>query len=251
MTTKPRILAVIPARGGSKGIPGKNIRLLGGVPLIAYSIATGLQSKFIHRVMVSTDSPEIATIAQKYGAETPFLRPDYLAGDSVPDLPVFEHVLHWLQSETGYIPDIVVQLRPTSPFRPPQLIDSAIASLLANPAVDSVRCVTASGQNPYKMWKIELGKLQPLLTSEWHEPYNMPRQELPDTFWQTGHLEVIRRQTIQEQKSMTGNHILPCFVEPEYAIDLDSLRDWDFAEYVLANWGLPLVEPQAQTGIVT
>lgn len=238
-----KILALIPARGGSKSIPGKNIRLLGGAPLLSYSIAAGLQSGYVGRVIVSTDSPEIAEVARAWGAETPFLRPAALAEDATTDFPVFEHALQWLAEHEGYYPDIVVQLRPTSPLRPTRLVDEAIELLLQHPAADSARCVTPSGQNPFKMWRIENGQLQPLLHSDLPEPYNQPRQALPETFWQTGHVEVIRYKTIMEKKSLTGDLILPCIVHPEYAIDLDNLYQWDFAEHVLAKWGLERVRP--------
>jgi N-acylneuraminate cytidylyltransferase len=243
MIRKPEIIALIPARGGSKSIPGKNIKPLGGMPLLAYSIAAGLQAELVQRVLVSTDSAEIADVARAWGAEVPFLRPADLAEDSTTDFPVFEHALHWLAENEGYRPDIIVQLRPTSPFRPPGLVDSAIRALLENPEADSVRGVTPSGQNPYKMWRIEQGLLHPLLQTEWPEPYNMPRQALPETYWQTGQIEVIRRETILQKKSLTGDVILPCVISPEYAIDLDNLYQWAFAEQVLEKWNLELVLP--------
>src|SRR5512138_4044098 len=108
-------LALIPARGGSKGIPRKNIRNFAGYPLIAWSIAAAKQSSCVRRVIVSTDDPEIAAVAREHGAETPFLRPAELAQDNTTDLPVFEHALAWLEEKEAYRPDIVIQLRPTSP----------------------------------------------------------------------------------------------------------------------------------------
>lgn len=246
MSDTPHIVAIIPARGGSKSIPRKNIRPLGGLPLIAYSIAAGLQSKRVHRVIVSTDSPEIAEIALEWGAEVPFLRPAELSEDTTTDLPVFEHALRWLEENENYRADVAVQLRPTSPLRPPNLTDAAIETLLQYPEADSVRCVTASGQNPFKMWRIgNDGRLQTLMQSAFREPYNMPRQALPDTYWQTGHVEAIRYETIMRKKSMTGDLIMPCLVAPEYAIDLDNQYQWDFAEHVLAHWGLECVQPEA------
>ncbi len=245
MVSPPKIVALIPARAGSKGIPGKNIRPLGGIPLLAYSIAAGLQAKMVDRVIVSTDSEEIARVASDWGAEVPFFRPVELAEDSTPDFPVFEHALHWLEETEGYRADVLVQLRPSSPIRPPGLVDTAIQLLLNSPA-DSVRCVTPSGQNPFKMWRIDHGVLAPLLSLDLPEPYNQPRQSLPDTYWQTGHVEVIRRSTILDQKSLTGSNILPCLVAPEYAIDLDNLYQWDFAEHVLAHWNLDYVLPENQ-----
>jgi len=243
MIRKPEIVALVPARGGSKSIPGKNIKPLGGMPLLAYSIAAGLQAQLVQRVLVSTDSADIADVARTWGAEVPFLRPADLAEDGTTDFPVFEHALHWLAENEGYRPDIIVQLRPTLPFRAPGLVDSAIRALLENPEADSVRGVTPSGQNPYKMWRIEQGTLRPLLQTEWPEPYNMPRQALPETYWQTGQIEVIRRETILQKKSLTGDIILPCIISPEYAIDLDNLYQWEFAEQVLEKWNLEMVLP--------
>ncbi|MBK7937158.1 MAG: acylneuraminate cytidylyltransferase family protein [Lewinellaceae bacterium] len=243
MVGSQEIVAIIPARGGSKSIPGKNIRLLGDIPLLAYSIGAGLQSAYVDRVIVSTDSEEIAETARAWGAEVPFLRPPALAEDTTTDFPVFEHAIRWLEENEGYRPDIMVQLRPTSPFRPKRLTDEAIEILVHNPEADSVRCVTPSGQNPFKMWRIKAGRLQALIPLDLPEAYNQPRQALPDTFWQTGHVEVIRYKTIALKKSLTGDIILPCLVPPEYAIDLDNLYQWDYAEHVLANWDLEKIVP--------
>ena len=202
------VLALIPARGGSKGIPGKNIKNLGGYPLIAYSIAAGLRSSSVTRTLVSTDDPEIAEVARKYGAEVPFIRPADLAQDNTRDLPVFQHTLGWLNDQEGYQPDLVVQLRPTSPFRPLDLIDRSVQVLLDNPQASSVRGVVPSKQNPYKMWEVQPdGRMGPLLDLDQPEPYNMPRQELPSTYWQTGHIDVIRREVIL-QGSMSGSKVL-------------------------------------------
>src|SRR5512134_3581554 len=126
------ILALIPARGGSKGIPRKNIRNFAGSPLIAWSIAAGLQANSVSRVIVSTDDEEIASVAREYGAEAPFMRPSDLAQDRTTDLPVFEHALKWLEDIEGYKPDIVIQLRPTSPLRPKDCVDSAVRTLIEN-----------------------------------------------------------------------------------------------------------------------
>src|SRR5512138_2171489 len=135
------VLAIVPARGGSKGIPRKNIRLFAGYPLIAYSIAAGKQATMVSRVVVSTDDEEIAAVARDYGAETPFLRPGDLAADDTTDLPVFLHALEWLEQHEDYRPDLIVQLRATSPIRPPQLVDRAIQKLASHKDADSVRGV--------------------------------------------------------------------------------------------------------------
>ena len=158
------ILALIPARGGSKSIPHKNIRPLAGFPLIAYSIAAAKQSNLVTRTIVSTDDDEIARIARDNGAETPFMRPDDFAQDHTTDFPVFTHALGWLKEHEGYQPEVVVQLRPTSPMRPPGCVDQAVQVLLDHPEADSVRGVIPSGQNPYKMWRGgPSGRRSPLL----------------------------------------------------------------------------------------
>ncbi len=247
MKASPQIevLALIPARGGSKGIPRKNIRLFAGHPLIAFSIAAGLQAETVTRVIISTDDEEIAAIAREYGAEVPFLRPAHLALDDTPDYPVFLHALRWLEEREGYLPDIIVQLRPTSPIRPRDLVDRGVRLLLEHPEADSVRAVVPSGQNPFKMWRIEDdGYMRPLLSVEGiPEPYNAPRQRLPQTFWQTGHLDVMWRRTLLEKGSMTGQRILPLLVEPRYTVDLDNPWDWERAEWTALHRDLDMVWP--------
>lgn len=244
MVNKPEILALIPARGGSKTVTRKNIQRLAGHPLVAYSIAAGLQAQRVSRVIVSTDDDEIAEISRAYGAEVPFLRPASLAQDETVDLPVFKHALEWLAENEAYQPEIVVQLRPTSPLRPPDCVDRAIEILLDNAGGDSVRGVIPSGQNPYKMWRIGPdGTLRPLIDIDFEEPYNMPRQQLPQTYWQTGHIDVIRASTILEKGSMSGDNILPHIMDPRYAVDIDTAKDHQHAQWILGHSDLPLIRP--------
>jgi N-acylneuraminate cytidylyltransferase len=238
------VLALIPARGGSKSIPGKNIRLFAGHPLLAYSVAAARQATRVTRVIVSTDDEQIAAVARDYGAETPFLRPGELARDETPDLPVFEHALAWLSGEEGFRPDVVVQLRPTSPVRPPDCVDQAVSTLLAHPRADSVRGIVPAGQNPYKMWRMAHdGQMHPLLEGEFDEAYNMPRQLLPATYWQTGHIDAIRTRTILDKRSMSGATILPLLLDPRYSVDIDNPRDWERAEWLVLHGGLEVVTP--------
>jgi YrbI family 3-deoxy-D-manno-octulosonate 8-phosphate phosphatase len=245
----PEVLAVIPARGGSKGIPRKNLRPFAGHPLVAYSISAGIQAKLVSRVIVSTDDDEIAAVARQYGAETPFLRPPELAQDQSADLPFMQHALVWLADHEGYHPEVVVQLRPTSPLRPKTCVDDAVRLLLENPQADSVRGVVPSGQNPYKMWRLdETGFMIPLLQVDGlAEPYNAPRQALPQTYWQTGHVDAIRASIIFEKNSLSGERIYPLLLDPRYAVDIDSLNDWRRAEWLVtqgSSWmGLDMVYP--------
>ena len=230
------VLALIPARGGSKSIPHKNILPLGGYPLIAYSIAAAQAAETVTRVFVSTDDEEIAGMSRSYGAETPFPRPAEHAQDATPDLPVFQHALEWLAEHEGYRPDIVVQLRPTSPFRRVWHIDQAVLRLLKHPEADAVRTVCTPFQNPYKMWRIAPdGFMRPFMQTEFDEPYNMPRQALPDVYWQTGYVDAAWADTILEKNSMTGDHILPLVIDAGDWVDIDSPSDWNNAERLIKN----------------
>ncbi len=237
------VLAVIPARGGSKSIPRKNIKKLGDHPLIAYSIAAALRSKSVNRIIVSTDDNEIASIAKSYGAEVPFIRPSSLSEDDTLDYPVFVHVVEWLLEQENYKPGALVQLRPTSPFRELNYVDRAVQILKENEKGDSVRSVISSQQNPYKMWRQQDGFIQPLIQSKLNESYNMPRQQLPPTFWQTGHVDVIKHSTIINQNSLTGNNVLPLIVNPKFAIDLDTIDQWEYAEFFIKKWSSEIVFP--------
>lgn len=245
MVAPAEVLAVIPARGGSKGIPRKNIRSFAGAPLIAYSIAAGLQSGLVTRTIVSTDDEEIAGVARDFGAEVPFLRPAELAQDNTLDLPVFEHALGWLAEHEGYHPQVLVQLRPTSPVRPAGMVDTAVRMLLDHPEADSVRGVVPAGQNPHKMWRIGAdGCMHPLLQVEGiAEPYNAPRQVLPPVYWQTGHIDAVRPAAILQKHSMSGDVILPLLVDPVFTVDIDNLNDWRRAEYLVRQAGLDMVFP--------
>lgn len=247
MVNRPEVLAIIPARGGSKGIPRKNIKCFAGHPLVAWSIAAARQADLVTRVIVSTDDEEIASISRQHGAETPFLRPSEFAADLSVDYPLFEHALSWLKENEGYQPEIVVQLRPTSPIRPKGLVNQAIHQLINHPEGDSVRGVIPSGQNPYKMWRMEGDRMIPLLRlEEIAEPYNAPRQLLPASYWQTGHIDAIRVSTILEKRSLSGDVILPVHIDPSFTVDIDSIRDWNRAEWLVWHSDLDMVFPGKQ-----
>jgi len=239
------VLAVVTARGGSKGIPGKNIRPFAGYPLIAYSIAAGRQAATVTRLVLSTDDERIAQVGRQYGAEVPFLRPAELARDDTLDWPVFKHVLTWLETKESYRPQAVVHLRPTSPLRPKNCVDEAVRLLLDRPEADSVRTVIPAEQNPYKMWRLAGdGSLKSLLTVEGiREPYNSPRQALPAAYWQTGHVDVVRPSVILGKRSMSGRKILPLIVDSRFAVDLDKPSQWPLAEGLLRQAGSEAVQP--------
>jgi len=238
MVKAPEVLGLIIARGGSKSVPRKNLRLLNGIPLIAYSILTTLRAGTVNRVVVSTEDPEIAEVARQYGAETPFMRPMELATDLIPDLPVFAHALNWLKDQESYVPDIVVQLRATSPFCSPEEVDEGVTKLWECPEADSLRLVCPTFQNPYKMWQMgDDGYIYPITRLAIHEPYNQPRQKLPQAYFQH-QLDITRPRTVLDLKSMTGNRILPLMNKGEdwtTWIDIDTEDTLQIAEFLLKS----------------
>lgn len=222
------MIAIIPARSGSKSVKDKNIRLLDGKPLIAYSIEHALKAKSISRVIVSTDSDKYAQIAREYGAEIPFLRPSEYAQDSSLDIDVFAHALRWLKDNEDYCPEIVAHLRPTYPIRNPQDIDEMVSMLAGDPEADAVRCITPAKEIAYKMWKMSLDDVLFPILSDIPEAYNMPRQSLPQIYYQNACIDVIRSSTIIEKKSMTGDRILG--YNMKHFFDIDTETDFMKAE---------------------
>lgn len=233
-----QILAVIPARGGSKGIPGKNIIPFLGKPLIYWSIEVAQASQWIDRVVVTTDDAEISQIAQYYGAEVPFLRPRKLSTDFVADYPVIRHCLDFLLEEEDYSPSLVVQLRPTSPLRTPELVDDAIQVMLRTKDADSLRVVCESPLTPFKMWRISNEYLEPLVDTDIYEPFNQARQSLPKTYWQIGTIDVINTSTIYTKESLSGEKIVPYVVDQSWISDIDDHESLRKAELACVAKGL-------------
>ena len=217
-----KILVVIPARSGSKGVPNKNIRVIHGKPLLAHSIDYAKRSCLVDDIVVSTDSEDYAVIAQRYGAKVPFIRPKNLAEDDTQDYPVMLHAL--LESERIYkkIYDVLILLRPTSPVRQEGLIEKGI-KLLNDSNADSIRAVTPVSEHAHRQWILENGFIRGLFDSQIKESYNLPRQELPKLVFQTGDIEIVRRNTLVELGSVSGEKVMPLFVNDYY--DIDSERD--------------------------
>lgn len=251
-TDIPEVLAVIPARGGSRGVPKKNITKLGGVPLIGYSIKVANESKFITRTIVSTDDLEIAEIAKSYGAEIPFIRPSEFAQDDTPDLPVFQHAVNYLRENENYMPEVIIHIRPTSPLAFRRLIknrvnekenwiyinraeeiDKAVSELISVKEADSVRSVNIPEDTPFKMWKTKGDWLIPFVESKEKDIYNVPRQYLPIVYRQNGYVDVTRCVTIIERQSMTGDRIKRHFIDSDYFVDIDTPLHLEFAEFFL------------------
>ena len=226
------IIAIIPARSGSKSVKDKNIRLMNGKPLLAYSIEQALQSSKINRVIVSTDSVYYQEIAQKYGAEVPFIRPREISQDISLDLEVFQHALQWLYDNENYKADICVHLRPTHPIREPEMIDEMVSMLEEDPHLDSMRSICLAKQTPYKMWRFTddgLIQVEPIL-HDIPEAYNAPRQALPQIYMQNACIDIVRGSTILEKNSMTGDCIGGYVMK--YDFDIDTEDDFLRAEKI-------------------
>jgi CMP-N,N'-diacetyllegionaminic acid synthase len=214
------VLAVIPARSGSKSLADKNIRLFRGIPLLAHSIIQARACASVGRTIITTDSEEYAAIATQYGAEAPFLRPKELSGDHSTDLEVFGHLLEWLERHEGYRPEICVHLRPTYPLRSAEDIDAVVKILQADPTLDSVRSIAPSNDTPFKMWFRDAdGLLTPVVSGASQGAHSMPRQDLPQAFLQNACVDAFRPAVITEHQSMVGNRVFGYVMSHDYDID--------------------------------
>ena len=231
------VVAIIPARGGSKGIPRKNLRPLMGKPLMSHIIENALKVKEIDRVIVSTEDEEIAGVAQQYGAEAPFMRPVEIAGDTTVDLPVFEHALTWFKNNEGYTPDIILHLRVNSPLRVVSDIDRGIEFMMQNMHADSVRAVTKAPLHPLKTYALGEGNiLSPFVPEEVFgikQAINMPWQVLPKAYTTGGYLSIIKPATILKKHSMSGDFMLGFEVDPGNVVDIDTPIQFALAEMLM------------------
>lgn len=224
---KDQVMAIIPARSGSKGIPDKNIQDLQGFPLIAYSIGVAKMSKEISRVIVSTDSDQYAKIAKKFGAEVPYLRPKDISGDTATDIEFVSHAIQWFYENEKCIPEFLVQLRITCPLRKPGVIDQAVKLIKNHP--DATCLISASREtkmlSPYKWLKKNGDYYQSIFFYE-NDAANMPRQSYPDVFVPSVYVDVLKAQTIIEQMQLHGNRMLA--FETEETVDIDNKSDLEF-----------------------
>lgn len=228
-----KTLGVITARGGSKGIPGKNLKLLAGKPLLAYTIEAAQAAGVFDRIILSTDDEAIAAYARSLACDVPFLRPAALAQDETPHLPVLQHAVSWLADEQGYMPDAVVILQPTSPLRRVEHIRSAI-ELLAAPDVDSVLTVSAvpAHMNPMRMLRVdERGRAALFVSGEpVHRRMNR-RQDMPDAWVMNGALYVFRTRVLSApEPSLYGDVTLAMPLPDPYGLSIDTPEDWLNAE---------------------
>lgn len=227
-----KILGVITARGGSKGIPRKNIKILGNKPLIAYTIEIAKKSKLITHLIVSTDDKEIKQVAIKCQAEVPFLRPAEFAQDNTPTLPVMQHAIRFMEKKLGFKFDFVVILQPTSPFRIAEDIDKTIEKLIEKNADSAVSLVKIEDNHPMKIKKLDNGRVL---------PYCMPeiegtrRQDLPIAYKRSSAVYAMKRDTMIKNNSLYGKYIVGHVVPLQRSIDIDNKFDWIKAEYMLKN----------------
>ena len=228
-----KILGLIPARSGSKGIPQKNIKKLLGKPLIKYSIDAAKKSKKIDRVVVSTDSSSIANLSKKYGAEIPFLRPKSISKDNTPIGKVISHALNSLKKQ-NYVPDMIVILQPTSPLRTSNLIDKGIKNLQKSKA-DSLISISNIKQHPFSSFFIENKHLK-FFKSNAEKFYQ--RQKYPPLYFPTGALYIFWNKTFKTYKSIYGKKILPLITSEEESIDIDTNFDIFMCEMIIKNWKL-------------
>jgi CMP-N,N'-diacetyllegionaminic acid synthase len=227
----PSVVALIPARSGSERVRNKNVRPLAGHPLLAYAVATARQAEIFDRVVCSTDSGKIAEVAQRYGADVPFLRPAALATSTSPDIDWIEHVL--VQLDEHY--DLFAIVRATNPFRGPDVLRRGLEQLLATPEADSIRAVERVKQHPGKMWLLEGKTMRPLLDQShldvaWHAGQY---QALPEVYVQNSALEIAWTRVISQTGTREGRVVAPFLTDGYEGFNIDDEDDWERARRLL------------------
>jgi D-3-phosphoglycerate dehydrogenase / 2-oxoglutarate reductase len=225
---QPRVLGVIPARGGSKGIPRKNIYPLHGKPLIAYTIEPSLASSILTDVMVTTDDEEIADVSREYGALVPFMRPADLGTDSAQAIPTIQHAVREMETLRDYHYDVVVMLQPTTPLRTSQDIDESVRKLIDTDADSVISVVDVGGHHPMRMKQIVEDTL---IDYDDEAIENMPRQDLPAVYLRAGSIYATRRDVLMIQGSFKGEISRPFIIPPDRAVNIDIMPDMVVAEW--------------------
>lgn len=235
------IYAIIPARGGSKGIPGKNLRPLGGYPLIAYSIAAARLARGIDRVIVSTDSEEIAGVARRFGAEVPFMRPEALAGERSVDSEFMAHAIDWFGKNETAVPAYLVHLRPTTPLRSTELIEAAVKLILSQPAATSLRSAHEASESPFKWFLLgKDGFFNGIVPGYSNDDLNKARQTFPPVYVPDGYVDIINTAAFMASGLLHGPRMLG-FVSP-HCHEVDALQDLEYLEFEIKKTGSPLLE---------
>lgn len=223
------IIALIPARSGSKGIIHKNIKNYKGLPLMVHSINIAKECKFINKVYVSTDSKEYQDIALKYGANIFDLRPKNISHDLSPDIDTFKHFLNWIKINNKDIPDVIIHLRPTYPNRSLELLNNCIINFLTKyEEYDSLRTIVKIKNTPHKMYYINDNFLIPYILddSRFLEPFNQARQNFSDTYLHNGCIDIIKSKIILEENLLSGYNILPYIMNDNEIDDIDEIDDF-------------------------
>jgi len=222
-------IAVIPARSGSKGVIDKNIKLLAGRPLLAYSIAAARSTSGVERVIVSTDSRRYADIAIEYGAEVPFLRPVVISADNSTDYEWISHILDWMRREEGGVPDYLVHLRPTTPLRESDKIEKAIESLKKNDEATALRSVHEMAESAYKTVEVDKNYLKRICSGSFDlDAGNRPRQEFPKTYITNGYVDIYKSAHILKNNKILGNKVMA--YKTNRVFEIDTPDDFDCLE---------------------
>jgi CMP-N,N'-diacetyllegionaminic acid synthase len=230
------IIVLIPARSGSKGIKDKNIKSLNNHPLLAYTIRAAQNVNLINRIIVSTDSEEYAEIARKYGGTAPFLRPSQFAGDESTDFEWIQHALEWMKKNEGFLPRLIVHLRPTTPLRDPIIIQKAIETIEANKEATALRSVHEMPFTAYKTCEVE-GKYLTSSYTRSHEldKINFARQQYPITYQPNGYVDILKGDFVfeNENKNIHGDKVL-AHITPQIQ-DVDVPEDFSYLRYQLEH----------------
>lgn len=236
------VIAIIPARSGSKSIKDKNLALLGGYPLLAYSIVAARLSRNIDRVMLSTDSEQYAQIGRRYGAEVPFLRPAEFSTDKSTDREFMAHAMEWVRDHQGHLPEFWVHLRPTTPLRDPVHLDAVVSTLESRPEATALRSAHPSPESPFKWFRrSDEGYLTALTTDDTHlDRFNLPRQAYPTVFVPDGYVDIVRSSLVLGTSLFHGDRVLG-FVSP-HCTEVDSAEELELLEFQLRKHGSPLLD---------
>lgn len=231
------LIAIIPARSGSKGVPGKNIKLLGGIPLFAYSIISAKMMPSVSRVIVSTDSNEYAEIAKLYGAEVPFLRPIDISGDKSTDYDLFIHALNWFKENESITPEFLLHLRPTTPLRHPEIMEKAVKLFFENvEKATSLRSGHNAPESPYKWFlKDENNYFKGLRDDLTPEKVNLPRQSFPSVYIPDGYIDILKSSVILNTGTLHGDKML--IFESPFCVEVDTKDDFEYLEFQIEKEG--------------
>ena len=240
------VTALIPARGGSKGVPRKNIKELGGFPLIAYSIAVANLSKIIGRIIISTDDEEIAAQAKHFGGEIPFMRPAELATDTSTDMDFVRHAMDWLQQNEGSIPEYFVHLRPTTPLRETALVDEAISKFISIGDYSSLRSAHPAPESPYKWFQLNgQSEFTSLISGLSNDELNGDRKKYPKAYIPDGYVDILKTETIIRTAGLYGDHMM-AYISP-VCTEVDTQEEFSFLEYEIKTKNSKLHEYLCKT----